>query len=100
LQEAVSWFEQAAGLMPEQSRVFYNWAIALQTLDRPQEAESAYEEAISLDPRNGDYLYGIITLYLQQEQYESALEYAEELNRLFPNNPNVQQILQLIEREM
>lgn len=98
LEEAVPHFEEATRLMPEQSRVFYNLAVAQQTLARPEEAEAAYQQTIRLEPQNGDYRYGIITLYLQQEQYELAAEHAEVLNNLHPNNPNVQQILQIIEQ--
>ncbi len=100
LQEAVTQFEKAAGLMPDQSRVFYNWAIALQTLDRPQEAEEAYIKAIEAAPDNPDYRYGIVTLYLQQEQHEAALEHAERLDQLVPNNQQVHQLLRMIEQEM
>ncbi|MEX0928194.1 MAG: tetratricopeptide repeat protein [Balneolales bacterium] len=99
LAEAIRYFEQATLLMPDQSRVFYNLAIALQTLGRSQEAEYAYKQTLELEPENGDYRYGIITLYLQQDQFEPAREHAEVLDRLYPNNPNVQQILQVIERE-
>ncbi|MEX0770196.1 MAG: tetratricopeptide repeat protein [Balneolaceae bacterium] len=100
LEEAVSWFDQAAGLMPEQSRVFYNLAIARQTLGRPREAESAYRQAIDLEPRNGDYRYGIITLYMQQEQFEQALEHAKVLDSLHPNNPQIQQLIRQIEQQI
>ncbi|MEX0773970.1 MAG: tetratricopeptide repeat protein [Balneolales bacterium] len=96
LQEAIPYFKEASRLMPEQSRVFYNLAIALQTLGQPEEAETAYLQTIELEPENGDYRYGIVTLYLQQEQYEMAQEHAEVLDRLHPNNPNVQQILGII----
>lgn len=98
LPEAVQYFEQAAKLMPGQSRVFYNWAIALQTLTRHGEAESIYKKAIDMEPENGDYLYGIVTLYMQQEQYEEAMQHAIELEQLHPRNPQIQQLLQTIEQ--
>ncbi|MEX0720364.1 MAG: tetratricopeptide repeat protein [Balneolaceae bacterium] len=100
LNEAVRYFEQAAERMPEHHRVFYNLAIAYQTLNRSEEAESAYRQAIELAPENGDYRYGLITLYMQQEQFKEAYGQAEILDSLHPNNPQVQQLLQMIEQRM
>lgn len=100
LEEAVEYFEQASELMSGQGRVFYNLAIARQTLERPQEAEAAYLRAIELEPQNGDFRYGLITLYMQQENYEKALEQARILEELNPNNPQIQQLLGMIEEQL
>jgi predicted CXXCH cytochrome family protein len=100
MEEAIGYFEQAAELLAGQSRVFYNLAIANQTVNRPQQAEAAYLQAIELDPQNGDYRYGLITLYMQQNQHEQALEQAEELDQLYPNNPQIEQLLDMIRREL
>lgn len=100
MEEAAEYFEQASELMPERSRVFYNLAIAHQTLGNPQPAEQAYLQAIELEPQNGDYRYGVITLYMQQEQYEQALEQIQELDRLHPGNPQIQQLLQNVQERL
>ena len=100
LEESVNWFEQAAELMPDHGRLFYNLAIAHQTLENPEEAEQAYQRAIEIDRQNGDFRYGLITLYMQQEQYERAFEQAEILNQMYPNNPQIQQLLQAIRQNM
>lgn len=100
LEEAVSYFEQASQLNPQQGRIFYNLAIANQTLQRTQEAESAYLDAIEIEPNTGDFRYGLLTLYMQQEQYSKALEQAEILEKINPNNTRIQQVLQAIRQEM
>jgi tetratricopeptide (TPR) repeat protein len=100
LQEAVPFFEQASERLPLQSRIFYNLAIAYQTLGQPSKAEEAYLNAVDLEPRNGDFRYGLVTLYMQQDQYEDALEQAEELNRMMPNNAQVRQLLQVINQRL
>lgn len=100
LQNAVQYFEQAAEHMPEYGRLFYNWAVALQTIGRPQEAESVYLNAIELEPENGDYRYGLITLYMQQGQFEEAREQAKILATQNPANSEIQQLLREIERRM
>ncbi len=98
LEESLRWFDEASERMPGRSRIFYNRAIALQTLGRIAEAEASYLEAIRQVPENGDYRYGLITLYMQQEDYERAHEHAVVLNRLQPNNPQIRELLQIIEQ--
>lgn len=100
LGEAVEYFEKASELNPDQGRIFYNLAIANQTLERSEEAENAYLDAIELEPNNGDYRYGLLTLYMQQEQYAKALEQARILQKIHPDNAQIRQILQMLEREM
>lgn len=100
VEEAVRYFEQASALMQDYGRLYYNWAVALQTIDRRQEAQAVYLDAIKLEPENGDYRYGLITLYMQQEQFEEAHKHATILYQQYPNNPQVQQLIQVIEQQM
>ncbi|MDR8393366.1 tetratricopeptide repeat protein [Aliifodinibius sp. S!AR15-10] len=94
LPDALPHFEKAASLMPQNHRVRYNWAISLQRLGQPQKAEGVYKQAIDLAPENGDYLYGICTLYVQQNRYQDALPYAQKLVELYPNNQRFGQLLE------
>ena len=96
LDEAVEYFEEAALKMPGNSRVRYNMAIAYQTLDQPARAESAYLEAIGFEPANGDFRYGLITLYMQQEKFGQALEQALKLEEIYPGNEQIQQLIHSI----
>jgi len=100
MDESISYFEKASEQMPKNGRVHYNRAIALQSLNRPQEAEQAYRQALKIESENPDYLYGIVTLYVQQENYEQALIHAEKLADLLPGNVQIQQLIESIEREM
>lgn len=100
LTKAISYFEKAAKLMPEQHRIIYNMAIAHQTLTQSQQAENAYLKAIDFDPENTDYLYGIVTLYIQQGQYNQARPYVEALENQNPNNPQIQQLKRIIDQRM
>jgi tetratricopeptide (TPR) repeat protein len=100
MSEAVDYFEQASEMLTNNSRVFYNLAIAHQTVGNPLQAEAAYKRAIELKKENGDFRYGLVTLYMQQEQYEKALHQAEELNRRSPNNPQLQRLVRMIEENL
>jgi len=100
LSEAADYFEQATEILTENGRVFYNLAIAHQTIGNPGRAEDAYKRAIELEEDSGDFRYGLVTLYIQQEQYDKALLQAELLNRRFPNNPQLQQLVRMIEENL
>ena len=100
LEEAIDFFEQAAVLMDEPCRVYYNLAIAQQTLGNSQAAEEAYLKAIDREPRNGDFRYGLVTLYMQQQEYQKALEQAIELEKIYPGNAQINQLLDLIKAKL
>lgn len=100
LEEATRFFKEAAALLPQQSRVFYNLAIAHQTLVNPDSSEAAYKKAIELEPGNGDYRYGLTTLYLQEAQNQMALEQVQQLRKIYPNNPQVEQLLQIVQSRL
>ncbi len=100
LDESLHYFERASQLMPKNSRVFYNRAIVLQTLERRDEAEPVYLQAIDLDPENPEYRYGLVTLYMQQGDFSRALYQAQELERLLPDHPDIQQLLRHIEQNL
>jgi len=99
LDESIPYFDKASQLISGDSRVHYNRAIALQTLGRPQQAKQAYRQALELEPDNPDYLYGIVTLYSQQERYSDALAYAEKLKRLFPGNRQIEKLIEEIKKK-
>ena len=100
LESAVTNFEQASGLMPRHDRLWYNWAIALQRLDRPDEAEQKYLEAIALAPDNPDYRYGLCTLYIQQEQYAKVKPHLRKLKELRPDSRQVRQLVRTLDNRM
>lgn len=100
LEEAISYFEQGAVLMPESHRLKYNLAVSYQTLGSVEKAEAAYLEAIDLNSEETDYLYGICTLYLQNDQNEQALGYAKKLVESHPQNSRFQQLLKFVESRM
>ncbi|NGP78100.1 tetratricopeptide repeat protein [Balneolaceae bacterium YR4-1] len=96
LKESLQYFEEGANLMPENHRLRYNWAISLQRLDMPERAEEIYLEALELAPDNVDYLYGLVTLYFQQKEYEKALYNVEKLLEIAPENQRFLQLQNLI----
>lgn len=100
MDKALEYFEIASEKMPENGRLHYNWAIALQREGKPEQSEEAYLKAIDIEPENMDYRYGISTLYVQQSEYQKALKHAKKLSERHPNNQQVQQLIQMIKREI
>ena len=87
-------------LLPENHRLRYNLAITYQTLNEPENAERSYQKSIQLAPDQPDYLYGICTLYLQNNQPEKALQYAEKLVELDSQNQRFRQLYDYIKDQL
>lgn len=72
------------------STLYSNKALCLQKLGQYAEAEECYQQAIQCNPKN-EYPYNNLSaLYFREEDYESALELAEEAIEI---NPKMRQAL-------
>jgi Tfp pilus assembly protein PilF len=87
LNEATEALGTAARLDPTRGRVLYNYGLALQQLSRPREAEAAFLAAREREPASADYVYALAVLCVQQQRWDDAKRWAEELIRLDPSNP-------------
>jgi predicted CXXCH cytochrome family protein len=72
---------------------YYNWALTLQNLRRPEEAENAYKTALQISPDNERILYALAILYLQQNRKQDAQSIVMKLLQLNPQNPDYQNLL-------
>ena len=73
---------ESAGLVPENARTHYNHGLALQRLNRRQEAEAALLRADSLAPSMPTFLMALAILYTQDGRWAEALPWAERLVEL------------------
>ncbi len=96
--EALTYLKKATEESPQNARVFYNYGLLLNQGGKQKEAEKALLRAIDLDPANPNFIYAISTFYLQNNDREKALKYAEELSGMLPGDPSVQQYLQDLKR--
>jgi len=86
------------------ARMHYNHGLALQHLAEQDEtqraliadAEKALRTACDLSPGDPDFLYALGVFYLQQKQWDSARQCAEQLSRLHPRDPRGRGLLQEI----
>ncbi len=98
LEEAADSLGRAARLMPERARVHYNYGLALQQLGRRAEAEQALRGASRIDPEDGEILYALVVFYMQQQDWNRALESLEKLRRQQGPNPRLAQMEEQIRR--
>jgi tetratricopeptide (TPR) repeat protein len=84
LGEAAQALGKAVELAPANARMQYNYALALQRLGKPADAEQHLLTANKLTPDTLDFLHALAILYAQQRQWKQALQYAEQLARLEP----------------
>jgi len=82
--EGLQFLARAAEGMPQRSRVQYNFGLLLAQLSRDSEAEIALRRALDLEPRNFDYLYALIEFHYKRGQFSNALELADVMIRLHP----------------
>lgn len=99
LAEAAEALAVAARLAPENARVHYNYGLALQRLGRTEEAENSLRAAYKLDGGTPDYLHALAILYAQQKNWQQAARCAEELVRLWPENPQMRGLLEYVQRQ-
>jgi tetratricopeptide (TPR) repeat protein len=100
LEEAAEALGAAVVRLPDRARVRYNRGLALQRLGRQVEAEAALLAARQLDRRDPAIANALAILYAQQQRWEKALPFAEELVKLAPEAPGPRQLLWRIRQEL
>ena len=98
IEGAATALQSAARLLHQRGRVHYNYGLAAQQLGRASEAEGALRRAAELEPQNPEFVYGVATFYLNQERLDIALEWAQRLERLVPDSPQIQHLITEIAR--
>ena len=90
--------ERAADLMPTRPRVRYNYALALQQLGRRSQAETQFLESYRVGPEDSSVVQALAILYSQDARWDEALEWAERLVEMLPDEPAARQFLEDIRR--
>lgn len=99
LAEATDLLTKATQLAPQNSRMHYNRGLALQNLGRVDEAEQALLLARKLAPQATDYVYALAIFNVQQKRWDRASQFAEELCRLAPGNPQWRELSEHIRKQ-
>jgi len=83
---ALDEFRRAAELQPDRQRYVYVYAVALQSIGRRDEAMAVLKDGLANHPDDRDILLALVTFSRDAGDIGSALEYAERLNRIAPND--------------
>ena len=70
--EAVAAYDKALEIEKEYLEAWFNKAVALHNLDKPNGALSAYNKSIELNPKYAEAYYNRAGLYVKLEELEKA----------------------------
>jgi Flp pilus assembly protein TadD len=84
--EALSEFRVATELESDRLRYGYVYAVALHTAGRTDEAMKVLKESLARHPNDRDTLLALVTFNRDGGDIGAALNYAEQLTRLAPND--------------
>ena len=91
---ALSELAAAASLQPHESRFVYVYAVALNSLDRPDEAIDLLQDAVGRFPAGFDIRWALVTMLRDQGRLDEAREVATTLSEIYPQVESVRSLLQ------
>jgi tetratricopeptide (TPR) repeat protein len=87
---AVTAYQRAEALLPNNSFVLQNLAFVLRRVDRWHQAEAQYQKALELDPRNGSLLASMSgEFYLYLRRYKEAYTLIDRAIEIAPDSDSV-----------
>ena len=95
---AVGELKQATELQPDSARNAYVYAIALNSTGRSAEARQRLAEALARHPDNRDILTALVQISQQAGDPASALDYAERLLKLAPDDQELKSFVEDLRR--
>ena len=100
LDEALKELRRATELAPEQARYGYVYAVALHSAGHGSEAMTVLKEDLTRHPNDRDTLLALISFSRDAGDPGTALEYAEQLARIAPVDPNISALIQDLRRQV
>jgi predicted CXXCH cytochrome family protein len=99
-EEALAELQRAAELEPERARYAYVYAVALNSAGRGGEAIAVLKESLARHPGDRDTLQALMTFCRDAGDLASALDYAERLARLLPNDVTLAALVNQLRRQL
>jgi tetratricopeptide (TPR) repeat protein len=98
--EAMAELRRAAELEPDRARYAYVYAVALNSAGRGQEAIAALKDSLTRHPEDRDTLLALVTFNRDAGDPATALEYAERLARIAPDDRALANLVETLRRSM
>jgi predicted CXXCH cytochrome family protein len=92
--DALEELRRAAELEPDRARYAYVYGVALHSGGRAADAMAVLKESLARHPTDRDTLLALVTFNRDAGDIASALEYAEQLTRSAPADPNLARLIQ------
>jgi predicted CXXCH cytochrome family protein len=96
--EAITELARAAEIEPVQARYAYVYAVSLQSAGRKDEAMVILKDSLARHPDDRDTLLALVTFNRDAGDIGAALEYAERLVRLAPNDRSLAGLVEDLQR--
>lgn len=93
IDEAMDYLKRATEDAPENARFAYVLAVALHDTGKQNEATEVLKNALLREPYDRDLLSALISYEMEAGNFTAALERAELLDQLEPNNPEIAQLV-------
>jgi predicted CXXCH cytochrome family protein len=97
--DALDELHRAAALEPERARYAYVYAVALNSAGHHNEAIMALKDSLARHPGDRDTLQALVSFSRDARDFTAALEYAKQLARLAPNDPNLNALIGSLRRQ-
>jgi predicted CXXCH cytochrome family protein len=97
---ALAELQRATELEPERARYAYVYAVALNGAGRSGEAVAVLKESLARHPGDRDTLQALMTFCRDVGDLASALDYAEQLARMMPNDVTLAAMINQLRRQL
>jgi tetratricopeptide (TPR) repeat protein len=97
LEEAALSLEKATKMSPFYTRAYYNLGLIYQNLGRIENAENAYLNGLATSKEDESLHNALAILYIQNNQLSKARVHVQFLQKLYPNNAQIQRMAELVQ---
>jgi len=97
--DALAELKTASELAPSQSRYAYIYAVALHSAGRGEDAIKILTDNLAKNPSDRDTLVALVTFYRDAGNVPMALDYAERLARIAPDDRNILGLVDSLKRQ-
>ncbi len=98
--EALAELHRAAELAPDQAQYAYVYAVGLHSAGRVDDAISVLKENLGKHPANRDTLLALVTFYRDAGNIGTALEYAQQLAQIAPDDRAISGLVEALKRQL
>ena len=99
-EEALAELQRAAELEPERARYAYVYAVALNSAGRGGEAIAVLKQSLARHSGDRDTLQALMTFCRDAGELAAALDYAEQLARMMPNDVTLTALINQLRRQL